>query len=545
LILVWKGSRVWGIRLVIRRRWLAEVPVLPTRFASGWPIKDVMRILLDTNILIHREASTVVRRDIGDVFFWLDKLRHDKIVHPASIAEIEKHADEKTRKSFLAKLQSYNILKTTAPISPKAQQLAAKDKSENDRIDTIILNEVLADRVDLLITEDRGIHSKASNLGIADRVYTIDAFLEKVTAENPALVDYKVLAVKRAVFGNIDITNRFFDSFRADYGGVAFDKWFARKADETVYVCYEANDLVAFLYLKVEEAEENYRDILPAFSPKRRLKIGTFKVEMNGYKIGERFLKIIFDNALRQSVEEIYVTIFEHNEDQERLIQLLKEFGFAKQGTKTGPHGTETVLIRSMRPAFDVAAPALTFPFVSMNASCYIVPIWPDYHTSLLPDSILRNESPIDFVEQFPHRNAIRKVYISRSINRDLHRGDTIVFYRTGGYYQSVATTVGVVENVYTQIRDVAQFVSMCRKRSVFDDNELIKWWDFNKLNRPFIVEFLYAYSFTKRPNLKELIDNGVIRDISSAPRGFERLSKKQFSTILQLAKAAPGPFVD
>src|SRR6185503_19296583 len=100
------------------------------------------------------------------------------------------------------------------------------------------------------------------------------------------------------------------------------------------------------------------------------------------------------------------------------------------------------------------AAPALTFPFVSTNPRCHIVPIWPDYHTSLLPDSILRKESPADFVEQFPHRNAIRKVYICRSINRDLHRGDAIVFYRTGGYYQSVATSVGVVENVHTQIRD-------------------------------------------------------------------------------------------
>jgi hypothetical protein len=296
--------------------------------------------------------------------------------------------------------------------------------------------------------------------------------------------------------------------------------------------------------VKVEGPDENYNDVTPLFSPKRRLKIGTFKVEMNGYKLGERFLKIIFDNALRQGVEEVYVTIFPHSADQERLIRLLQEFGFSEHGTKTGQYGTEIVLVRNMAPAFDVAAPALTFPYISINTPRYIVPIWPDYHTSLLPDSILRNESPADFVEQFPHRNAIRKAYISRSVNRDLHRGDTIVFYRTGGYYQSVATTVGVVENVYTQIRDAGHFISLCRKRSVFTDKELIGWWDFKKSNRPFIVEFLYAYSFTKRPNMKELIDNGVIRDISSAPRGFEPLSKDQFRTILQLAKADPRGLV-
>ena len=222
-----------------------------------------MRVLLDTNILIHREASTVVRRDIGNVFFWLDKLRHEKIAHPVSIAEISKHQDEKVRNTFQAKLQSYNILKTTAPLSPEAQQLAATDKSENDRNDTIIINEVFANRVDLLITEDRGVHTKAGILGIADRVFTIEAFLEKVSAENPTLVDYRVLAVKKTVFGSVDITSRFFDSFRADYGGAAFDKWFARKADEAAYVCYEAQDLVAFLYVKVEGPDENYNDVTP------------------------------------------------------------------------------------------------------------------------------------------------------------------------------------------------------------------------------------------------------------------------------------------
>ena len=43
--------------------------------------------------------------------------------------------------------------------------------------------------------------------------------------------------------------------------------------------------------------------------------------------------------------------------------------------------------------------PKKTFPFISDNSKIYIVPIYPDYHTDLFPDSILRNESPIDFIE--------------------------------------------------------------------------------------------------------------------------------------------------
>ena len=44
-----------------------------------------MRVVLDTNILIHREAATVVHGDIGTLFFWLDRLRCDKCIHPLSI----------------------------------------------------------------------------------------------------------------------------------------------------------------------------------------------------------------------------------------------------------------------------------------------------------------------------------------------------------------------------------------------------------------------------------------------------------------------------
>ena len=119
-----------------------------------------MRVLLDTNILIHREASTVVREDIGTLFFWLDKLKCEKCIHPSSIDEISKHGDERVRKTFSAKLQSYHVLKTLAPIGPKVAAVGANDQSDNDKIDTLIANELFSGRVDALITEDRGIHRK-------------------------------------------------------------------------------------------------------------------------------------------------------------------------------------------------------------------------------------------------------------------------------------------------------------------------------------------------------------------------------------------------
>ena len=40
------------------------------------------------------------------------------------------------------------------------------------------------------------------------------------------------------------------------------------------------------------------------------------------------------------------------------------------------------------------------------------------------------------------------------------------------------------------------------------------------------------------------MIDHGIIRDVTSAPQGFEPLTKDQFRTILRLAQADPRGFV-
>lgn len=498
------------------------------------------RVLLDTNIVIHREASTVVRQDIGVLFKWLDRLHYEKCVHPLTIGEIQKHKDPKVVASFSAKLGNYVELKTEAPETPQIAAIRQTDKDENSRNDSSILKELVARRVDILITEDRGIHAKAKRLGIEDRVFTIDAFLEKIVAENPSLVDYKVLAVRQEYFGNIALSDGFFDSFRRDYPG--FDFWFNRKSDERAYICSsDKGETQAFLYLKQEGSEEAYSDITPVFAPKRRLKIGTFKVTLNGHKLGERFLKIVFDNALAAKVEEIYVTIFDKDTEQQRLIALLEEWGFVRHGFKRGKAGSEIVLVRDLSPVADPLHPTITFPFMSGRQRKFIVPIWPDYHTELLPDSILRNEDPDNFEGNRPNRNALRKVYISRSIERSMKPGDLVVFYRTGqpgasAYHTAVATTLGVIEKVTANIVDLQQFISLCRKRSVFTDEKLAQFWNYSQTNRPFVVNFIHTHSFPKRPNRRALLEAGAIP--REPFRGFEQLSDSQFKTLLQLAHA-------
>jgi hypothetical protein len=175
------------------------------------------------------------------------------------------------------------------------------------------------------------------------------------------------------------------------------------------------------------------------------------------------------------------------------------------------------------------------------------VPIYPAYHTELLPDSILNTESPADFVESKPNRNAISKVYVSRSIERGLRPGDIIVFYRTRSgnapaHYTSVATTLGIVQEVVDGFETKEEFIRACRKRSVFTDKELGAQWDRRAGSRPFIVNFLYAYSLPTRPNLVKLKEAGIIRE---APRGFEPMSLIMFRRLLEVSNANKRVVID
>jgi hypothetical protein len=78
--------------------------------ASAFRREGYMRVLLDTNIVIHREAATVVKSSIGVLFRWLDRLKHEKCIHPGTIQEISRHQDERVRRSFATKLESYAVL---------------------------------------------------------------------------------------------------------------------------------------------------------------------------------------------------------------------------------------------------------------------------------------------------------------------------------------------------------------------------------------------------------------------------------------------------
>lgn len=501
-----------------------------------------LKALLDTNIIIHREANKIVEQDIGVLYRWLERTGYEKSIHPVTIAEVNKNSNKVTVETILKKLESYDKIIFPSPLHFEVKKISdIYDYNQNDKNDSILLNEVYVGRVDIFISQDNKIHDKAEKLGILDKVFKIDTFLEKVYSEFPELVNYKILNVQKSYFAKINLSDPFFDTLKVDYNG--FEKWFLRKSDQQAYVTVnnENGKLLSFLHLKLEEENENYSDINPLFSRKRRLKVATFKVISNGLRLGERFMKIIFDNALQYKVEEIYVTIYDHREEQKRLISLLMQWGFIFHGKKKD----ENVYVRNFSPIFNINKLRECYPFINRNSNTFLVSIYESYHTELLPDSILNNESPSDYVESFPHRNGISKVYISRAIKPHPNKGDKLIFYRTGGFYKGVITTLCVVEDIIYDIKSEFEFLNICKRTSVYRESELKDMWNYKPNNRPFIIKFLYLYSFPKRINMQRLIEMGIFKDNSDAPRGFKSISKELFNSILKETNSNESFIVD
>jgi predicted nucleic acid-binding protein len=496
-----------------------------------------MRVLLDTNIIIYRENKKMTNYSIGHLFRWLDKLKYDKLIHPLSKKEIAEYQYADPAEAMALKLDAYQELKSQAPIAEQVAVLAAVvDKGENDRIDTALLNEVYQGRVDLLITEDKRLRRKAKLLGLGNKVLSINAFLTVVTSENPGLIEYKALAVRKVTIGEIDVHDAFFDSLRDSY--VGFDAWFNRKCDEDAYICHDdTGQLLGFLYLKTENADENYSDITPMLYPKRRLKVGTFKVVATGFRLGERFIKIILDNAIERNVDEVYVTLFEERPELETLVTLLLRWGFVKFGVKmrTG----EAVMTKQMKQYIPGLTPQQNYPNLIYGMQKFILPILPKYHTSLLPDSILRNENESDFLAKTPYRYALQKVYISFAPERNIQPGDIVVLYRIGvpgnAAYTAVLTSVAIVEEAVSGFSSREDYMNHVQNRSVFTSDELEEFWRRYRGNQ-LVLKFIYVKSFVKRPILKFLWDNGII-SYPNGPRPFTRISDDQFKMILSEAQ--------
>lgn len=137
-------------------------------------------------------------------------------------------------------------------------------------------------------------------------------------------------AIQKVLIRDLNSQDVFFDSLRDDYPG--FDNWLAKKATsgDEAYVLIVEGKLLGFLYLKDEL--EGDGSIVPCFDERRRLKIGTFKINPHGTVLGQRFLSIVLRKMLNDGHDFTYVTLFPK---QTALIALFERFGFRQWGSKS------------------------------------------------------------------------------------------------------------------------------------------------------------------------------------------------------------------
>ena len=341
-------------------------------------------------------------------------------------------------------------------------------------------------------------------------------------------------------FKALSIDDPFFDSLKAGYN--EFPKWFASKANEDLYVVDDdAAVLSGMIYLKMESGE--VKDVDPPLQKGEWLKVGTLKIEGKGTKLGERVIKKIFDTALDKHATGIYVTVFEVHGS---LIKLFKRYGFVEHGSKTTDNGTEIVLTRSLTihsPDILKRYPIMRFE----DRNLWLLAVYPEYHTRLLPDSILNNE-PQEIVQDVSHTNTIHKIYIGKLSLTRMNKGDAVVMYRTSdkkgpAHYRSVATSICVVEETHKKkdFASVDDFLGYCRPHSVFDDDELRHM--FNTYNRLYTVKMTYNVAFNKRITRGKMIEEA---GVPVQPRwDLKPLTRDAFDAIVEMGKINEGIIVD
>lgn len=348
--------------------------------------------------------------------------------------------------------------------------------------------------------------------------------------------------LKYLSFKNINLNDQFFDSLKSDYS--EFQEWFARKsaAGDSAYVLTTGNQIDGFMYLKPEVGPVD--DVTPSLPSGLHLKIGTFKFNSKGTRRGERFLKKVFDHAYSITAASIYVTVFEKHE---YLISLFRRYGFFIHGKKPTSNGVELVMLRTLN--WQEGSLLDNYPLIKIGGTKkYLLSIYPKFHTRMLPDSILNNESH-DIVQDISHTNSIHKIYIcSMEKVSGMNAGDCIIVYRTSdklgpARYRSVATSVCVVEE-YRSIFSFAsldEFKTYCAAYSIFSDEELCEIFRDKKYCH--VLRFSYNAALSRRLTRGNLIDMVGLNE--NVYWGVLQLTEPQFSCILRLGGVNASLVVD
>jgi len=485
-----------------------------------------LRFLLDTNILIPLQDSMIVLQPSLTNFIRLSNAHgHQLLYHRASAEDIRRDTDVGRRDRTLARLAQYTELEQGSPCPWNTPETTA-----NDRCDNEILYALQCNAVHALVTEDQGIHRRARSLGLADRVYFIQA------ADNWLRLLHEPGAIKLPNIQDVELhtlsgelPGQFFESIRADY--IGFDDWFRRKAMEGRRAWIYRNDAGADVGAICIYAVQTNEPITDDGQMLRgdALKLCTLKVgeTVRGRKIGELFLRAAFEYATRYHCGAIF--LHANPGRQSHLASLLEDFGFSPAGTYRG----DEVYVKSHpvepppldRHPFDYAR--LFYPHYFPRVRKFIVPIRPEFHKILFPDF---QEPGHALPEGHPQRhvgNAIKLAYLCHTPNRQPQCGDIVLFYRS--FDTRAVTTLGIVES-YQRSHSADEIARIVSRRTVYTQQQIEEM----ARTETTVMLFRLIRHFKNVISFQHLRDLGVVRGPIQSIIG---IADESFSRILRAAE--------
>ena len=433
-----------------------------------------MRFLLDTNILIPLEDSQhPLERSLANFVQLANANGHILLYHPASEDDINQDSNITRRTQTLGRLHQYTKL-DSRPVCP----WNLPGTSRNDAADNEILYSIELNAAHALVTEDRGIHAKAKDRGLAQRVYSIQ------TAEDQLRRLHEIQSVQLPNIEDVplyeltpELNSEFFNSLRGGYP--EFDSWFREKAQEgrRAWINRDENDLLGGICIYDRQVDERITDSTTLPGP--ALKISTFKVgETNrGRKIGELFLKTAFRYATTNRLENIFI----HGDvDSHRfLFAMFEDFGFTNVGRHPDGSGRDAVYLKAhpinapqdQLSSFEYSKKYFPHFRYDTEVAKYIIPIQPQYHRILFPDyDSSMDQQMLLFQPEITAGNAIKMAYLCHAQTNTINLGDLMLFYRSTD--EKTITSLGVVES-YEQSNDADVIAMKVKRRTVYAMEEI------------------------------------------------------------------------
>lgn len=485
-------------------------------------MSDKLRFLVDTNILIPlQDPSIFLRKSLQNFVRLVGVGGHQIIYHPASIKDLGRDKDTDRYEKIINRLGQYDCL-TNVPDCP----WNTEHTSPNDACDNEILYALECHAVHALVTEDKGIHSKAKSYGLSKQVYNIhtaEDFLRRLhepkSVKLPNIIDVPMHSLTP------ELHSDFFNSLRDDYN---FNDWFKSKAAEgrNAWIYRDDHGDLGAICIYTEQVDEEFNDAGDILHGKG-LKLCTFKVDeaVRGRKIGEQFLK----TAFRYATENSCLNIFIHGNERKQpyLASLLEDFGFINKGV----YNDDIVWVKEH--PIEPPAPIISaedyikryFPHFrdDPKVSKYIVPVAPPFHNILFPDYENKTQAQLSLFQFHDYvGNAIKLAYLCAAQTKSIIPGDILLFYRSKD--ERALTTIGIVDD-FKILNDPSEIAALVKRRTVYSFDEIQRM----SKKEVKVILFRLVKHISLTITFDELKSLGVL---SGTPQSIVKLDEQKYRVI-------------